>query len=72
MSSEAKCRSCGAPVVWLVVDGKPHPCDPPLMTMIEETQASNGGMGKPQGRTVRVRASHFSTCPDAKSWRKPK
>lgn len=56
------CRSCGAPVVWVVTArGKRMPLDPPLVTVVDD-----------DGRTHRGRVSHFATCPDAsKHRRKP-
>lgn len=73
-----ECESCHAPVIWTVtanakrmpVDFEPsstgdvalRPGSPaPIATVLSVT--------KQFGRTD-LRTSHFSSCPDAKSWRK--
>jgi hypothetical protein len=58
----AKCRSCGAEIVWLKTDaGKSIPVD-------AESVVDPGAMiFDPDQMT-----SHFATCPDAQKWRKEK
>lgn len=58
-TSPGICRSCKAPIVWVrQPNGKNHPCDPPIVSVITA-----------EGVLVRGRRSHFSTCPDASKWR---
>lgn len=52
------CRSCGAPVVWGTLNGKPHPLNPRVLTVVTD-----------DGACVRGRESHFATCPHGKQWR---
>lgn len=59
------CRSCGAAIVWAeTVRGKRMPLDAEYLVL--RTQ------GSPiEGRVVEYvdsASSHFSTCPQAKSW----
>ncbi len=54
-SNEGTCRTCGAPIVWI----NKHPCNPKVINGID-------GVGK----VVKVRESHFSSCPQAKEHRK--
>lgn len=50
---------CGRPIVWATLAGKPHPCDPPLLAIVDG-----------EGRIRRGRQSHYATCPDAESFRR--
>lgn len=50
---------CGRPIVWVVLGGKPHPCDPSIRAVITE-----------EGRVVRGRESHYATCPNAADFRR--
>ena len=56
----AKCRSCGAEIVWVkTLQGKNMPID-------AETDDGSGLFDH------NVHVSHFATCPDAPSWRRDK
>jgi hypothetical protein len=58
----ATCKSCGAALVWIKTEaGRLMPCDPNLVTVVTE-----------DGRTVRGRIPHWSTCPQADQHRKPR
>lgn len=50
---------CGRPIVWVVLGGKPHPCDPPIRAVVTE-----------DGKIVRGRESHYATCPNAADFRR--
>ena len=70
----SKCRSCGAEVVWAVMDsGKRMPFD-----ALRDPENGTHHLERENGRVVAARpkhggdhVSHFATCPDAKKWRKP-
>jgi hypothetical protein len=80
----ATCRSCGATVVWVKVNGRPHPCDPDPATMVVSHVVVNPATGN--GRVLKaddleqaeswvafgatVHRSHFSSCPNAAEHRK--
>lgn len=55
---DAMCRSCGAVIVWIEVNGKLHPCELKVRNVI----TANGAV-------IRGRESHFAHCPQAKQWR---
>lgn len=79
-----RCRSCGAPILWAALKGKPFPVDAtPADNGNIELQLQPGGVYT--ARVVRgpsapllVAAgvdepryvSHFVTCPHASDWRK--
>lgn len=57
----ASCRSCGRTIYWIVTgSGKRMPIDCTVPGAAAPT-AKDGGQG----------VSHFATCPDANTWRKP-
>jgi hypothetical protein len=59
MPVPVKCRSCQAEIIWVKTkSGKVMPCDPLLESFITA-----------DGRVMFGYKSHFSTCPDANSWR---
>ena len=58
---EGRCRSCGAPVVWIYGTTKRTICDPKVLTVVLDN-----------GEVVKGRISHFATCPDADKWRRRK
>jgi hypothetical protein len=74
VSVDARCRSCGALIVWaLTEEGRRLPLD---------SYPHAGGNLALDADGVRVRVadlrtdevryqSHFATCPQAKTWRKP-
>jgi hypothetical protein len=60
--SEVVCRSCGAPIAWQRTKlGKMMPVNVRFIVGLTE-----------QGDTVRVRESHFATCPNANKHRQEK
>lgn len=68
----AECRTCSAPVVWAKHEstGKRMPLNrdpiPGGPYQIDERGIARVDRSYPEGRI-----SHFATCPQAKSWRKP-
>ncbi len=56
---EGRCRSCGAPVVWIYGATRRMICNPEVLTVVTD-----------EGLVVKGRESHFSTCPDANKWRR--
>ena len=80
-----KCRSCGAEIVWVTMQGsgKKMPCDAELIHAVEDKDSKTsfvlpGGIVK-QGRAGRHPngeadfvgyRSHFETCPDADRFRR--
>jgi len=66
----SECKSCGARIVWVVLpSGKSMPLDAVAATMfvLEPEGAQDGS---PRAKAIQVRASHFSSCPQAGQWRK--
>lgn len=65
-----RCRSCGAPVEWAeLTSGKRMPFDPEVVVL--RTQGSLlGGERIVETVDTTVTLSHFTTCPDASSWRR--
>jgi hypothetical protein len=60
VSDTTKCKGCGAEIVFVKSKAnKPIPCDP------KELQGVTA-----DGAVVKVRISHFATCPKAASFRK--
>lgn len=63
--TEAKCRSCGAPIVWTkTTNGKRMPLDakPELRMVLDVTTGV--------ANVVDAYTSHFATCPDAADHRR--
>lgn len=61
---EGYCRSCKAPVVWVIGSGdKWHICNPPRKMFVLQ-----GGVHVLQD----CFESHFATCKDADMWRQKK
>ncbi len=60
----AKCWSCGAAIVWgKTKDGKRVPLD---------VEAIGGLLNEYTGEVMRLRQTHFATCPNAAEHRKPR
>jgi hypothetical protein len=58
----AKCSGCGQEIVFIDTPaGRKAPCDPKVVLITAD-----------DGQTYRGRVSHFSTCPKAGQFRKPK
>lgn len=56
----AECRSCGKEITWVRTEsGKMMPCDIDATVITEK-----------DGSKLVVLNPHWSTCPDADSWRK--
>lgn len=78
-----KCRGCGAPIVWIgTPGGKAMPCDANPVVYRERAGAS-GKIVTPNGEVLSCDldvdsdeatgigyVSHFSTCPQAKKFRR--
>jgi hypothetical protein len=63
---QATCRSCGAPIVWVVMEsGKRNPID---ADSIEQRVVLNGRRTRGAMRATGI--SHFATCPNANQHRK--
>lgn len=71
----AKCKSCGADIVWIqTLGGKPMPCDAKPIPFVEDSTGSLN-LVTSEGRVIRAKAdatseqfgyvSHFATCPNA-------
>lgn len=64
------CRSCGAAIEWAeLISGKRHPFNPPIVVLRTQGAILDGT------RTIEtidgnITTSHFSSCPQAKEWRK--
>ena len=82
-----KCRSCGAPIVWITTkNGKSMPCDAKprnylagskYVFITEDGEAMRGalpehGMVQPQGFVGWGYTPHWATCPHADEHRKKK
>lgn len=74
----AKCKSCGADIIWIqTLGGKPMPCDAKPIPFVE---GGNLTLVTKDGRVVKATAdatsekfgyvSHFATCPNADAHRK--
>ena len=67
-----KCRSCGAPVIWTMTaqeKAMPLNADPapgPLFVLRKDLVGGNFA------EAVHAYTSHFSTCPHADEWRRPR
>ena len=56
----AKCKSCGADIVWLkTVNGKNMPCNTEKTTVVTE-----------DGKTIVGHVPHWATCPQSSTFRK--
>jgi len=82
----SRCRSCGAPIQWAITEGgkrmpvdlEPSPIgnialysrgeDAPIAIVITETEIE--AWKKSGSRKQRLFLSHFTTCPQAKKWRR--
>jgi hypothetical protein len=66
------CRSCGAPVRWVNLNGRPHPVDaaPHPAGNLAEVPGAPVPSVTVVGRGAGAWQSHFATCPDAHTWRK--
>lgn len=63
----SKCRSCNAEIIWIETkSGKMMPCDP---TPLADGEGVLGKVVDDGSGTLYI--SHFATCPEADSWRKP-
>lgn len=63
MSGTGTCRTCGAAVIWITTpSGRPMPLEAKGETMY---------LPGPPAKAVTAHRSHFSSCPQAKDWRKP-
>lgn len=80
---ESTCRTCGAMIVWVKLvnasgETKPHPLDsvPKFEGTIERKRGKVSDtyygrvVPKDERGGMRLYVSHFSTCPQAKGWRK--
>lgn len=69
-----RCRTCKAPVRWVTTtSGRPMPIDPEPRAdgniMLDDHDVAHVvGANDPRGAWV----SHFATCPDAATHRRPK
>jgi hypothetical protein len=62
----SKCKSCGAEIVWVkTASGALMPVDAKPKSMVIVTEAYM------TGQVVMAHTSHFATCPNANSHRKP-
>lgn len=81
----AKCRSCGAEIVWMQMKSGGHmPCDPPLVPFWAKFRAKGKVVtltgdvvscefeGSPDDLTDVGRIPHWATCPNAAQHRRRK
>lgn len=77
----ALCKSCGAEILWVPLNGKMHPCDPELkhamkggrgalVTLVGDDGRVHQRLGLDPEGTTSGRISHFATCPHAEEHRK--
>ena len=79
----AKCKGCGAEIIWIKTPyGKSHPCDPkPVIYWAR--QKGKGKVVTPNGEVISCEfkgemdkatgygyVSHWSTCPEAQQFRR--
>lgn len=58
----ATCKSCGASIVWgKTKAGKSIPLD---------AEPIGGLLNEETGEVMKLRQTHYATCPDAADWRK--
>lgn len=77
MSDDAKCRSCGAPILFvktekgnlIPLDAEPY-VPPGLFVIARDIAVSLEHATGPAGPVLY--RSHFATCPNAKKHRKPR
>lgn len=72
----AKCKSCGAEIIWIKTPASSMPCDPELLYYRPDKKGAVT-IVTPGGEVVRAKLveagksvgggyiSHFATCPDA-------
>lgn len=72
------CKSCKAVIYWVMTEsGKSMPVDPPnpdgnvKVWRDPDDGRLRSGMNPPDGVRVNRTTSHYATCPDADTWRKP-
>ena len=83
MAYETRCKSCGAPIVWIRTRaGKAMPCDAQRVYIVNRPRGSakvvtddgfvlsGDVVTDPAEATVYGHISHFSTCPNADAHRK--
>jgi hypothetical protein len=74
------CRSCSAPIIWaetdagkrIPVDADPAPDGSLDLTEFRPGEVHAGFVPEDQRAGLSLHRSHFSTCPDARAWRKPR
>lgn len=82
MTEHAKCRSCGAPMIWAVMattrrrmplDAAPHP-DGTIEIQSDGTAGWLKGdvLAEAKAAGVPLYQSHFASCPNGPAHRKPK
>jgi hypothetical protein len=82
MRADAQCRSCKAPVRWVITaaNGKRMPLDPEpvqdgnvwiegMQDGVPLVQVALSGDGVPRNVPIRY-VSHFVTCPQREEWRR--
>jgi len=78
--SAGRCRSCLAPIVWVRTPaGRAMPVDPEPVRVRRDAEGTGTYVdphvgtfrGTPSENGDPAYVSHFATCPQAKTWRKP-
>ena len=59
----SQCKSCGAEIIWIEFNGKPHPLDSNSRFGFYKDIVGNW-------QSQRINESHFATCPNADQHRK--
>lgn len=75
MSEQAKCRSCGAAIIWAKTEaGKSAPFDaepaPDGNVILERTGTAFVVPEEERSKFSNLHKNHFATCPNAKTHRK--
>ena len=64
------CRGCGAKIQWIkTVGGKNHPINAEAVNVWAQQPDGKGGF---HWTMIPSHSSHFSTCPNADEFRKPR
>lgn len=60
-AAAAQCKGCGAAILWVKLKGRWHPVNPRKLSIVVDEDG---------GRIISGHESHYSTCPDAATFRR--
>ena len=73
MTSHARCRSCNAPIVWMLTSsGKSIPVEPSSLSFGDQALINELPRGGKLVFDAKRHKSHFARCPKANEHRKKK